>query len=201
MRKLLYGGAHATPKKGGPKMLKVIVPLEAEVYDESTNKFKVLNNYTMVLEHSLASLSKWEEQHEKPFLNTEQKTTDETHSYFECMSVAGEIPPEVFRNLTPEHYSAINKYLDAKMTATWFNDPPNAPRSRDVITAEIIYYYMISLSIPFECQYWHLNKLLTLIKVCNQKNQPPKKRMSRNELAQRNRDLNAERKAKLGTRG
>jgi hypothetical protein len=116
------------------------------------------------------------------------------------MTLTPNIAPEVYQNLPEENFKAIDKYIEAKMTATWFSDPPGAPASRDVITAELVYYWMIAFQIPFECQYWHLNRLFTLIRVCNIKQAKPKK-MSRAEMAARNRELNAQRRAQLGTSG
>lgn len=179
-------------------MLTIVVP-GIEMFDEQSQEFVSKDDVTLELEHSLASLSKWESIYEKPFLGKE-KTTEETLGYIKCMTLTPNIPDIVFEKLSSENFNDISQYLDSKMTATWFSDAPGAPQSRDIITAELIYYWMITFQIPFECQYWHLNRLFTLIRVCNIKQSKPKK-MSRSELASRNRELNARRRAELGTKG
>lgn len=170
-----------------------------EFYDEEKEEFVLQNCVTLQLEHSLVSLSKWESKYEKPFLSSSEKTDEEMLWYIEAMSLNGKIPPGVFPRLASKHVDAIDAYINAKMTATWF--PEEKPsRAAEIITAELVYYWMIALQIPVECQNWHFNRLLTLIRVCNIKNSPEKK-LSPAEVAARNRTLNAERKAKLGTTG
>lgn len=180
-------------------MLTIIVPGD-EFFDEESQEFVTRGDVKIELEHSLVSLSKWESKFEKPFLIAEEKTNEEILAYIECMVLTPEIPPEVFSRLTSDNYDKIDEYIEAKMTATWFSENPSAPRTSEVITSELIYYWLVTFNIPFECQHWHLNRLFTLIKVCNVKNAKPKK-MSRSELAARNRELNEQRKKQLGTRG
>jgi hypothetical protein len=169
-------------------------------YDESTSQFVEQGGIILELEHSLVSLSKWEAIYEKPFLGSKSKTSEEVFAYVKCMAIAEKVPEEIFQQLSQENFEEINDYLNAKMTATWFSDQPGAPKTREVITAELIYYWMTVFNIPFSCEHWHLNRLFTLIRICNIKQAKPKK-MSRAEIAQRNRALNEQRKQQLGTKG
>lgn len=184
-------------------MLTIHIPA-LESYDGKRNLYINLDEVTIELEHSLISLSKWEAIWEKPFLGPDVKTTDETIDYIRAMTLTPNIPPEVYLRLSSDNFTQINNYIDAKMSATWFTDPASqakGPKRREIITSEIIYYWMISLQIPLE---WgetrHLNQLFTLIKVCNQKNAPEKKMNKRDMIAQRNM-LNAQRRAEHNTQG
>ncbi len=182
-------------------MLRIIVP-GVEVFDEATDLFSTLNDTTLELEHSLVSLSKWESKFEKPFLESSDKTPEELVAYIVEMIVTPDVPQEVLTRLSEDNVEAINNYINAKMTATWFSDTTTSRRSSEVVTAELIYYWMIAFKINWEAQYWHLNRLFTLIRVCSMKQEDPKKsRMSKTEVAARNRRLNEERKKKLGTSG
>lgn len=179
-------------------MLSIIVP-GVEMFNDKTQEFTTQGDVILELEHSLVSLSKWESEFEKPFLGKTEKTAEEVIAYIKAMTL-NEVPEETFSKLSEGNLNAINGYIEAKMTATWFHEAPGAPPARDVITAELIYYWMITFQIPWECERWHLNRLFTLIRVCNVKQAKPKK-MSRSEVAARNRELNAQRRAQLGSSG
>lgn len=179
-------------------MLRITV--STELYDEKTRRFGSEEFYTLELEHSLASLSKWESKFEKPFLSDKDKTREEILWYIGVMIQDPNFPPEVFTKLSQDNLDEINNYISAKMTATWIKEDPLKKNNKAVITAEIIYYWMISLNIPFECQHWHLNRLLTLIRVCNEKNAPPKK-MNPALRAQQQRQLNEERRRASNSNG
>lgn len=177
-------------------MLTIVIP-ETELYDEVLNEFTIVKEQKLVLEHSLVSISKWESKWHKPFYDRKDKTVEETLDYVRCMSINA-VDPNVFLCLKPHMIKQINEYIEDPMTATTISSKSKG--SREVITAEIIYYWMISLNIPFECQKWHLNRLLTLINVCSIKNRPPKK-MNPRDVMSRNASLNAARRKALHTRG
>lgn len=180
-------------------MLTITVPGD-EVYDESTGLLSTVNDVHLELEHSLASLSKWEQMYEKAFLATKEKNDEELIAYVQCMIVTPDYPIDVLYKITQENIEEINNYINAKMTATTFHDPPGQPPTREVITADLIYYWMTVFNIPFECEHWHLNRLFTLIRVCNIKQSKPKKQ-PRATAAQQRAELNARRRAELGTKG
>jgi hypothetical protein len=180
-------------------MLRIFIP-PFDGFDETTNEFIKTVEFELKLEHSLVSLSKWESIYETPFLGKE-KTAEQTYAYIRCMTLPEEEIPEVYHRLTSENLEEINTYIHQKQTATWFKENPNQSRSREIITAERIYYWMIAYGIPFDpCQNWHLSRLLTLIKVANEE-QKPKQKVNTRQLAARNRALNEQRMAQYKTRG
>lgn len=179
-------------------MLIITIPSQ-ELFNEVTNEFVSTKEHTLQLEHSLVSLSKWESKWNKPFLSRDQKTIEQTLDYIKCMTITQNVNPEIYNFLTDGNIEAINNYIDAPMTATTFSDSGNS-HNREIVTSELIYYWMISLNIPMECQKWHLNRLLTLIRVCNVKNAPAKK-MSKKDIMSRNAALNAARRKKLNSKG
>lgn len=182
-------------------MLQLEIP-ERELFDEKSLTFITLKKEVLQLEHSLISLSKWESTWKKPFLSKEEKSNEETIDYIKCMTITQNVKSDVYMYLSSDSMDIIKKYIEDPMTATWFSDKtvPHAQNIRETITAELIYYWMIALQIPFECQKWHLNRLLTLIRVCNIKNQPPKKQ-SRKEMMANRTALNNARRARYNTRG
>ena len=181
-------------------MLRITIPAK-EVWDERQEVFVVVEKeQTLQLEHSLVSLSKWESKWNKPFLSKLEKTDEETIDYIKCMTITQNVDPKLYDRLTSRNIKDVKTYIEAPMTATTFMNEKVSGGVREIVTAELIYYWMIALNIPFECQKWHLNRLLTLIRVCNIKNQPPKKR-SKREIMSRNMALNEARKKKLNSRG
>lgn len=180
-------------------MLRITIP-ETEYYDERTQTFISTKQQSLTLEHSLVSISKWESKWEKPFLSKDKKTVEETIDYIRCMTLTQNVDPNVYMGITNDIVQQVSKYIEAPMTATWFNEDNKRGGSREVITSEVIYYWMIALNIPSEYQKWHLNRLLTLVRVCNAKNNPPKK-MSKKDVFAQNRALNAARKKSMNTKG
>lgn len=173
-------------------MLQITIPA-SRLWDEENEKFINTKEQTLSLEHSLVSLSKWESKWCKPFITKNTKTFEETADYVRCMTITQNVDPSVYSSLTDENIKQVNEYIDAKMTATWFTEQNKGKSSSEQITSELIYYWMFSQSIPKECEKWHLNRLLTLIRVFNEKNQPPKK-MSKRDTLNRYRALNAARR-------
>lgn len=180
-------------------MLQITVP-GIEMYDEKNNEFVYTKERTLQLEHSLVSLSKWESKWCKPFISKNNKTEEELRDYVRCMTITQNVEPDVYYRLTSQNYDEIEAYINAPMTATTFKEGRLGKKSGGVVTNEIIYYWMVSLGISKEYEKWHLNRLLTLIRVCNEKNAPSKK-MSRSEIMKQNAALNAARRQKLNSKG
>lgn len=171
-----------------------------EMWDERKQEFVQTGERELMLEHSLVSLAKWESKWQKPFLDQKPKTGDEMLDYVRCMTITQNVSPETYSRLTTGNMAEIEQYISRPMTATTFSAEQRGNRNGEKTTAERIYYWMVTLSIPFECEKWHLNRLLALIRVCNLKNQPARKKSQR-AILQENRALNAARRQRLRTRG
>lgn len=181
-------------------MLEIEVQMIPEMWDNSKEEFIPPVIQTLRLEHSLVSLKKWESKWCKPFLSKRDKTDEETLDYIKCMTVTQNVNPDVYLHLSDENMKQIEDYINAPMTATTVADRKGNKSKYDVITAEVIYSWMINLRIPPEYQKWHLNSLLTLIRVLVAENSPPEKR-SQEELAMDYAELNAARRKKYNSKG
>ena len=181
-------------------MLQLVIP-DAELYDERTERFISVKGQTLQLEHSLVSISKWESKWKKPFLSKAPKTVEETVDYIRFMTITQNVNPYVYDMITKEHIDQVMAYIDDPMTATTIKHKEGKGAGTQIITSELVYYYMTAYQIPFDpCQKWHFNRLMMLIRVCDEKNAPPKK-MGKHQTAKSNRSLNAARKARMHTRG
>jgi len=183
-------------------MLTIIIP-KKKLWDSKQEVFIDTKEYKLTLEHSLVSISKWEAKWHKPFISDDKKTQEQTVDYIKFMTLTQNVDDSVYELLTKENFKSVTNYIEDTMTATWFSEPkkPQGPQKKETITSELIYYWMVALEIPFECQKWHLNRLLTLVKVCNAKAKSANKKTNRKEMLSKNAELNAARRKKLGTSG
>lgn len=180
-------------------MLTLIVENQ-ELFDEDNQAFIYVDGFCLDLEHSLLALSKWESDFQKPFLSTHDKSDEETLAYISAMVLTKNPPVNFLKNLSAWHLDQVNEYINSPQSATTFGMMPQHKAKGEVITSELIYYWMVAFNIPFVCETWHLNRLFSLIRICNIKNSKPQK-MSKADIVARNRELNAQRRAQLGTNG
>lgn len=181
-------------------MLKITIP-KTEIYDPVKNEFCYVKDHTISLEHSLVSISKWESKWHKPYFLKERKTYEETIDYLRCMTLTQNVDPKVYYCIPETELVRINAYIEDPMTATWFSDEKELKgKGGRIITSELLYFWMTAYNIPFECQKWHINRLITLIRVCNEETKP-KKKMNQNQILARNAKLNKKRRAALRTKG
>lgn len=186
-------------------MLQITIPAVKydELWDEITEEFISVpkqKKQTIQLEHSLISISKWEAKWCKAFFSKKEKTYEESIDYIRCMTLTPNVEPDAYYRMMDEDFNKIRNYMEAPMTATIVNDGGSKKRNNQIVTSELIYYWMVSLNIPFECQKWHINRLLMLIRVCNAKNEPAKK-MSQKDIMNRNAAINAANKKKYKSKG
>lgn len=180
-------------------MLYITIPA-TDCWDESKEEFVTVKEQTLQLEHSLVSIAKWESKWGKSFLSDRDKTREEVLDYIRCMTITQNVKPEAYLCITSDNIEKIENYIKAPMTATFFSNEKKSGGGREIITAEVIYQWMIALNVPIQFEKWHLNRLIAQIKVCAIKSQPPKK-MSKNAILSHNAKLNAARKAKYNSRG
>lgn len=177
---------------------------EKDYWDPKKEEFRKIPGNRAIdlnLEHSLISISKWESKWHIPFMSKEQHTEEQTIHYIKCMTINQNVPDIVYSYLTADDIKKISDYINDPMTATTIREVPGQKSGpKEVVTSELIYYWMIALQIPCEFEKWHLNRLIRLIEVCNAKNTPPKK-MGKSEIMQRNMALNAARRAKYNSKG
>lgn len=182
-------------------MLTIEIPITQEGWDEVKQEFVEPKTQTLQLEHSLISLSKWESKWHKPFYSTKEMTNEEVLDYVKCMTLNKNVDSDVYNHLTRENVKMVMDYIGDPMTATTFGKESKGANNREIVTSELIYYWMIASNIPFDpCQKWHLNRLITLIRVCGIKNTPPKKR-SKRDIMSRNAALNAARRQQMNSKG
>lgn len=184
-------------------MLEVVIP-DQEYFDESTEQFVTVKGAKLSLEHSLISISKWEMKWHAPFLGDDQQSEEQVRDYIRCMTINSNVNPDIYKYIPSDIISQIEAYIRDPMTATWFSKGGQSGphmRNRSVITNELVYSWMIECQIPFDpCEKWHFARLMTLIRVRQERSKEPKK-MSKRDLAARNAALNAQRRAKLHTKG
>lgn len=181
-------------------MLVLEIATEPEGWNAEKNEFVEPKSEKISLEHSLISLSKWESKWHKPFLSEKNMSDEEFTDYVKCMTVSKHVDPDIYDYFTVPNYKAVMDYIGDPMTATTISDKGKRAGKKEIITSELIYYWMVELGIPFECEKWHINRLLTLIRVCLIKKTPPKK-MSKRSIMERNAALNAARKKQYNTLG
>lgn len=176
-----------------------------EYWDQKKEEFVYIDelnrDWDLELEHSLISIHKWEQKWHIPFVSKEAHTEEQTLDYIKCMTINKNVPDVVYDHMTVDDIKKISDYINDPMTATVITPVPGQKKSRQVVTAEVVYGWLTALQIPWnEAQKWHFNSLMVLIEVCNNQNTPPKK-MGKNEIMKRNRELNAARRSKYNTKG
>lgn len=179
-------------------MLTITIP-NLELWDEEKEQFIQIKGTTLQLEHSLVSISKWESKWHKSYLNTKEKTPEEIIDYIRCMTMTQNVNPLIYPNIPEDQVKKIIEYIEDPMTATTINEEKK-PGKEEIITSELIYYWMTALNIPPEYQKWHINRLITLIRVCEIKNRTPEKKKPK-DIAKDYAVLNKARRAKMHSKG
>lgn len=184
-------------------MLHLTIP-KKEFWDENQEVFIIMKEQNLTLEHSLLSISKWETKWHTPFISDKEKTKEETLDYIKCMTVNSNVEPNVYRRLTSANLKTIEEYIGNSATATWFTESKNGNPNRqkkEQITSELVYYWMTANQIPFECEKWHFNRLMVLIRICGIKNNSDPKKQGKRDVMKNNAAMNAARRGRIGSKG
>lgn len=183
--------------------LRITIP-EGEPYDEVSGRFIKVKETTIHIEHSLKAIRKWESRWTKPFFDQDALSGNRLMDYIRCMTIEEGIPADTYYGLSKDNLRCIEKYMGHPMTATWFSGAPKkgkgGKKTGQKLTAELVYSYMVQLGIPFECENWHINQLMTLIRVCSE-GQTPASKMKMRDIYSQNAALNAARRARLHSKG
>ena len=175
-------------------MLKIYIP-PSEWFNQQTSEFVTIKGGLLKLEHSLLSISEWESKWKKPFLTEDKKTNEEMYDYVRCMTLNKDIDESIYQCLSQSVVNQIEAYINDSHTATTFSKKNTPDNNTEFITSELIYYWMVEMGIPFECQKWHLNRLLTLIKIVSIKRDSKNNKMSQADILRKNAATNARRRA------
>lgn len=186
-------------------MLNLMIP-EQKLFDNEKSQFFTVPKCELQLEHSLISIKKWEAKWHKAFLSDDKKTDEEIRDYIQCMTINRNVSKEIYSYIPKDIMAIIAAYIKDPMTATTIRD--NRPEGKGFvksnITAELVYYWMITYGIPVEFEKWHINQLMTLIQLIQKKQKRPGKDKNRNSsksAAQQRAQLNAQRRAMYNTNG
>jgi hypothetical protein len=182
--------------------MRLPIKIVDEYWDNEKQEFIYPEKGSLLLEHSLLSISKWEAIWHKPYMGSENKTNEEFYSYIKCMSLKGEPDDKILNSLTRDNLEDILTYIENPMTATTVKEDASSVcgTPKNFVTSELLYAYMVNYNIPVEFENWHINRLLTLIRLCSSKQEKPKK-MSQAEIMRENARINAMRRSKLGSKG
>lgn len=181
-------------------MLEIEIP-PRELWNEQKEEFIYVKGAKLRLEHSLLSISKWESKWKKRYLDEKNKLTyEESIDYVRCMTMNQNVDLEVYYGIDEKTMSQINEYINDNRSATTFTKRSDEKPGRERISSELIYYWMVSYNIPFECEKWHLSRLMTLIRICNVKQEKPPKVPKATAAASRA-SLNAARRRSLNSKG
>lgn len=180
-----------------------ITILGEEVFNEETMEFSSFGDIVLEMEHSLASLSKWEQKWQIPFLGPQDKTNEQLLDYIHCMILTPGVPDNIVSTMSQSNIDEIQKYIESPETATTFaKESTTRKGNREIITSELIYYWMSAFKLPIQAETWHLNRLFSLIRIASIKNSDKSgKKMPKHEIAARNRELNRQRREQLNTTG